>query len=319
MQVWRAWAVLIWALLVGGCVEEAEPPLRVGTNLWPGYESLYLARDLGYFDATPVRLVEYPSATEVSRALRNGAIEAAALTLDEVLAVVQYGVAVRVVLVMDSSHGGDVVLGRPEIMALKDIKGRRVGVENGALGAYVLTRALQIAGLNDADVNVVPMTVSAQEQAYRENYVDAVVTMEPVRTRLLKQGARQLFDSSQIPGEVVDVLVVRQGYLEQHPRQVKNLVSRWFAALEYRAKKPDDSDRRMSKRLAISPDEVGLSFGGLRIPGVEDNRRLLGGNPPQLLAPAERLMRILLEKKLLNRPVELFPLLTTRYLPESAP
>lgn len=317
--MWRAWAVLIWALLGSGCIEDAEPPLRIGSNVWPGYEPLYLARSLGYFDATPVRLVEYPSATEVSRALRNGAIEAAALTLDEVLAVAQYGVAVQVVLVMDASHGGDVVLGKPEILKLKDIRGRRVGVESGALGAYVLTRALQIAGLDDADITVVPVPVSSQEQAFRENRVDVVVTFEPVRTQMLKQGARQLFDSSQIPGEVVDVLAVRTEYLERHPRQVKDLVSRWFAALEYRAKNPDDSDRRMSKRLAMSPEEVTPSFSGLRIPGVEDNHRLLGNHPPQLLAPAERLMRTLLEKKLLNRPVELPPLFTARYLPENTP
>lgn len=317
--MWRAWAVLIWALLGSGCIEDAEPPLRIGSNVWPGYEPLYLARSLGYFDATPVRLVEYPSATEVSRALRNGAIEAAALTLDEVLAVAQYGVAVQVVLVMDASHGGDVVLGKPDIMELKDIRGRRVGVESSALGAYVLTQALQIAGLDDADITVVPLPVSGQEQLYRENYVDAVVTMEPMRTRLLKQGARLLFDSSQIPGEVVDVLAVRTEYLERHPRQIKDLLSRWFAALEYRAKKPDDSDRRMSRRLAISPEEVTPSFSGLRIPGVEDNRRLLGNHPPQLLAPAERLMRTLLEKKLLNRLVELPPLFTARYLPENTP
>lgn len=317
--MWRAWAVLIWALLGSGCIEDAEPPLRIGSNVWPGYEPLYLARSLGYFDATPVRLVEYPSATEVSRALRNGAIEAAALTLDEVLAVAQYGVAVQVVLVMDASHGGDVVLGKPDILELKDIRGRRVGVESSALGAYVLTRALQIAGLDDADITVVPLPVSSQEQAFRENYVDAVVTMEPMRTRLLKQGARLLFDSSQISGEVVDVLAVRQDYLERHPRQIKDLLSRWFAALEYRAKNPDDSDRRMSRWLAISPEEVTPSFSGLRILGVEDNRRLLGSHPPQLLAPAERLMRTLLEKKLLNRPVELPPLFTARYLPENTP
>lgn len=319
MQMWRAWAVLIWALLGGGCIEDAEPPLRIGSNVWPGYEPLYLARSLGYFDATPVRLVEYPSATEVSRALRNGAIEAAALTLDEVLAVAQYGVAVQVVLVMDASHGGDVVLGKPDILELKDIRGRRVGVESSALGAYVLTRALQIAGLDDADITVVPVPVSSQEQAFRENRVDVVVTFEPVRTQMLKQGARQLFDSSQIPGEVVDVLAVRTEYLERHPRQVKDLVSRWFAALEYRAKNPDDSDRRMSKRLAMSPEEATPSFSGLRIPGAEDNHRLLGNHPPQLLAPAARLMRTLLEKKLLNRPVELPPLFTARYLPENTP
>lgn len=315
--MWRGWAVLLFVLL--GCTPEPEPPLRIGTNVWPGYEPLYLARDLGYFDATPVRLVEYTSATEVSRAFRNGAIEAAALTLDEALSLLQYGVAARVVLVMDISHGADVVLARPEIKELRAIKGRRVGAESSALGGYVLTRALQFAGLSHNEITVVSVPVSEQEQAYREHRVDALVTMEPARTRLMAQGARQLFDSSQIPGEIVDVLVVRRDYIDKHPQQVKSLITKWFSSLEYMNIHPDDSSRRMTKRLAVSPAGVGLLFNGLRIPGVEENRRLLGRTPPDLLAPAQKLMQTLLKQDLLNKAVALQPLFTARYLPDSPP
>lgn len=314
-RTWRSWAVLLLTLL--GCTPEPEPPLRIGTNVWPGYEPLYLARDLGYFDATPVRLVEYTSATEVSRAFRNGAIEAAALTLDEALSLLQYGVAARVVLVMDISHGADVVLARPEIKELRAIKGRRVGAESSALGAYVLARALQIGGLSHNDVTVIAMPVSEQEQAFKDKRVDALVTFEPIRTHLLAQGARQLFDSSQIPGEIVDVLVVRQDYIDKHPQQVKSLITKWFSSLEYMNIHPDDSSRHMTKRLAVSPAEVSLLFYGLRIPGVEENRRLLGRTPPDLLAPAQKLMQTLLKQGLLNKAVTLPPLFTARYLPDS--
>lgn len=314
-RTWRGWAVLLLALL--GCTPEPEPPLRIGTNVWPGYEPLYLARDLGYFDATPVRLVEYTSATEVSRAFRNGAIEAAALTLDEALSLLQYGVAARVVLVMDISHGADVVLARPEIKELRAIKGRRIGAESSALGGYVLARALQFAGLSHNEITVVFVPVAEQEQAYREHRVDALVTMEPARTRLLAQGARQLFDSSQIPGEIVDVLVVRQDYVDKHPQQVKSLITKWFSSLEYINIHPDDSSRRMTKRLAVSPEEVSLLFNGLRIHGVEENHRLLGRTPPDLLAPAQKLMQTLLKQDLLNKAVALPPLFTARYLPDS--
>ncbi|MBI3344563.1 MAG: ABC transporter substrate-binding protein [Gammaproteobacteria bacterium] len=316
-RMWRGWAVLLFVLL--GCTPEPEPPLRIGTNVWPGYEPLYLARDLGYFDATPVRLVEYTSATEVSRAFRNGAIEAAALTLDEALSLLQYGAAARVVLVMDISHGADVVLARPEIKELRAIKGRRVGAESSALGGYVLARALQFAGLSHNEITVVSMPVSGQEQAFKDRRVDALVTMEPVRTRLLAQGARQLFDSSQIPGEIVDVLVVRQDYIDKHPQQVRRLIANWFSSLEYMKEHPNNSSQRMTKRLAVNTAEVGLLFNGLRIPGIEENRKLLGRTPPDLLAPAQKLMQTLLEQNLLDKPVALPPLFTARYLPDSPP
>ena len=57
--------VLIVLLACVGCTPDPEPILRVGTNVWPGYEPLYLARDLGYLDES-IRLVEYSS--EIGRA-----------------------------------------------------------------------------------------------------------------------------------------------------------------------------------------------------------------------------------------------------------
>jgi NitT/TauT family transport system substrate-binding protein len=91
--------------ILGSCMQTAPPPLRVGANVWPGYESLYLARDLGYYDNSSIQLVDYPSATEVSRALRNGHLEVAALTLDETLALAETNPDIRVVLVTDVSAG----------------------------------------------------------------------------------------------------------------------------------------------------------------------------------------------------------------------
>ena len=74
-------ALLVFALLAGGC--SPPPPLRVGSNQWVGYEALYLARSLGHYDPTLIKLVELPSSTEVQQALRDGLLEAGALTLDE--------------------------------------------------------------------------------------------------------------------------------------------------------------------------------------------------------------------------------------------
>ncbi len=88
----------VLALSLAGCGVEPAPPLRIGTNVWSGYEPLYLARELGYLDPRSVHLVEYPSASEVIRAFRNQAIEAAALTFDEVLLLTQDGFEPRVVL-----------------------------------------------------------------------------------------------------------------------------------------------------------------------------------------------------------------------------
>jgi NitT/TauT family transport system substrate-binding protein len=89
------------AFLLPGCDSEREPPLRIGTNVWPGYEPLYLARDLGHYNETPVNLIEFTSASSVIHALRNGMIEGATLTLDEVLTLLSDGFDLKVILAPD--------------------------------------------------------------------------------------------------------------------------------------------------------------------------------------------------------------------------
>jgi len=285
--------------LVGEVV--VAEPLAVGTNVWPGYEPLYLARNLGYYNDS-IRLVEYSSATEVLRAIRNKLIDVAALTLDEVLLLRQSGVDVRIVLVTDISNGGDVIVARPGIESLADLKGRKVGVESTALGAYVLTRALQKVGLTPADVQVVPIEVASHYMAYTDNVMDAVVTFEPVRSQLLRDGAHLVFDSSQIPGEIVDVMVVREEVLAGKEEQIQGLISGWFKALTYLSVNPNDASKRMTGRLNLSPEEVLASYEGLILPDPEGNLDMFDESQAlSLIQTAKNLTTIMIEANLLDR------------------
>ncbi|OHE56803.1 MAG: hypothetical protein A2Z47_01000 [Thermodesulfovibrio sp. RBG_19FT_COMBO_42_12] len=302
------------AIIILSCTQKPSEPLRIGTNVWPGYEPLYLARSLKYFDNTSVRLVEFPSSSEVLRAFRNNAIEGAALTLDEVLLLVQSGMDPCLILVMDISHGADVIIGKPELASLEDIKGKRVGVENSALGAYMLSRALEIVGLKINEIKIVPIESSGHERAFKEGKIDAVVTFEPFRTRLLNAGAHKLFDSSRIPGEVVDVLVVRRDYIDKNPQEVRKLLKSWFHALNYMKENSGDAAQRMTGRLRIKPDEIIASFQGLRLPDLNENRKLLGSLNPPLLKTANHLAEVMKEQNLLFKKVEVKPIFNNRLI-----
>ena len=304
--------VLLLEFVFVSCVKEAPPPLRVGTNIWPGYESLYLARNLGYYDNTSIRLVDYPSSSEIIRAYRNGDLEVAAITMDETLSLVETQPNIRVVLITDVSNGADVILGKPEIKSLKDLKGRRVGVESTALGAFVITRALEQVDLSPKDVQIVSLGVSEHERAFKQGTVDAVVTFEPVRSNLLKSGAKLLFDSTQIPGEIVDVLVVRKELLTSKLNSLKVLISGWSRALDYLKQNPQDAARRIAPRTGITPEQFLKSLKGLRIPDIQENQKLLGKTDTSLLNAVRRLSEVMKENKLLQPAVVSTPLLDER-------
>ncbi len=304
--------VLCCVVLVGmlvGCAREPEPPLRIGTNVWIGSEPLYLARDLGHINSNVVHLVEYPSASEVLRAYRNQAIDGMVISLDELFGLAADGLQPRIILAVDVSHGADVVVGRAGMRTMKDLRGQRIAVESGALGAFVLARALALNGMQTSDVHVVHLESNEQPKAFVNGLVDGAVTFDPFRTQMLRNGAVTLFDSTQIPNEIVDLLAVRSSVLEKQPKAVRSLLSGWFEAIAYLQREPQDAARRMGVRQQTSGEQFLQTLKGIRIPSREDNMRMLAGEKPGLATTGSALLALMLDAKLLRAPVKIETLL----------
>ena len=306
---------LLGILFLNGCDSIPQNVLKVGTNLWPGYESLYLAQDLGYFDNKPIKLVELPSATEVSHAFRNGALDVAALTLDEALVLMQYVPDLRVILVMDVSAGADVLLAKPTITSLAGLKGKRVGVENTAVGAILLDGALHAEKLNISDIKFQSIMVNEHESAYKNGLVDAVVTFEPHKSKLISLGAITLFDSSQIPGRIVDVLVTRQSVIEQDKEPLKTVIASHFKALEYLKQNTSDATLRIAPRLGVPSTEVMKQFEGITLPNVLENHNYLSVESSTLSAAVDKLISLMKGKKLLFKSIDPSKLINGNFLP----
>jgi len=267
---------LFSGLLFGlsGCHEEEVGALRVGTNVWPGYEPLYLARGLNYLGHR-VRLVEYASATQVMRAFRNGAIDAAALTLDESLQLIDHGQNVEVVLVMDQAPAAGSIVTHGKRASVAALKGGRVGVEGTAHEGYLLARALDQAGLSVDDVHIVPLTAEEHERAFIEGRVDAVVTVEPERGRLLELGAVPVWNSAEIPDPMPGLMVVRSEALPRYRHHLKTLLDGWFRAVRYLHEYPDDAAERMQRRLRVPLETMPGLLQTAVYPDRNENLRLL--------------------------------------------
>ena len=300
-------------LFLSGCTPPQEPQLRIGSNIWIGYEPLYLARKLGYYDNTKIKLVEMGSASDVMHAMRNGLLEGAALTLDETLTLIDDGIDLKVILVMDISNGADVVLAKPEIKSMGDLRGKSVAVEYSAVGAILLDAALQSSGLTASDIKIVACSANEHIECYKT--ADAVVTFDPVRTQLLNQGAHELFSSSQIQGQIVDVLVVTSKAIDTNPEALKQLITGYFNAREYIDMNSEVAAKLMAIRMKISAEEVLKSFEGIRLPVLEESWFLLSGEPEPLQLTVDMLSQLLLEKKLLKKPLPDKSLIDSRFLP----
>ena len=287
-------------LPLAGCVREPETALRIGTNVWIGCEPLYLARELGRLDPAAVQLVEYPSASEVHRAFRNQAIDGMVISLDELFGLAADGFDPRIILVVDVSHGADVIVGRRGMRTMQDLKGKSVAVESSALGAFVLSRALALNGMQASDVNVVHLESNEQPRAFEKGLVDGAVTFDPYRVQFLRAGAKTLFDSTQIPGEIVDLLAVRANVVEKQPKAIQAVLTGWFDAIDYMKREPNDAARRMGIRQQTTGEQFLEAEQGLHIPSREENLRMLGGATPELAVTGRRLLALMVDAKLLR-------------------
>ena len=238
------------------------------------------------------------------RAYRNGDLEAITISLDEAWSLAETMSDVRIVTIQDISNGGDAILGKPEIKNLQELKNRRVGVESTALGAFELSRALEQVSMSTKDVKIVPLLVSQDELAFKQKRIDGVVTYEPTVSKLRAIGANLLFDSRQIPGEVLDILAMRESAVTKQPDTAKALTIGWFRALDYLHKYPQDAARRIAPHEGVTPEQFLKSLPGIRIPDVQENQKILGKTDGAALEAISRLAKFMVEKKLLKKAID---------------
>ncbi len=294
---------------------DSHAPLRVGYNPWPGYAPMTLARDLGYFDEREIQIVELSSTSQAMRLFREGMLEAIGVTLDEAINMRAQGMNIVIVLAFNYSDGADALLARPGIDQVEKLKGARIAVENEAVGAYLLARFLENSPLKLTDMVLVPSRLDSHLDIYRRGEVDAIITFEPALGQIEKAGARRLFDSRNIAGEIVDVLAVRRDALRQHGLALRHLTEGHFRALQYIQTHRDEAYPRLAALIATPVEDVPAAYAGLLLLGLNENRHLLAGSEPRLCRTAQQFARIMLEQRLIERDPGLNTLCTAAYLP----
>lgn len=259
---------LILLLVLSGC-SQPPPAIRIGTILWPGYEYLHLAEHLGYFEEEGVRvqLVEFVSLTDSRRAFERGQIDAWGTTAVELLQSVEHPQRnAQAFYLLDYSNGADVILARADRLGIFDLDGRRVAAEPGTLDVVLLTVALKSYGMTLDDVELVPMPQHQIPRAFREGTIDAAVSYPPNAFEILRAGdVRRIFDSSEVPGYVIDVLAADSAFIESHAEELAAIVRAVERAQDYARVHQDAAFAVMAAREGISPEEFAEAMSGIEI------------------------------------------------------
>lgn len=170
------------------------------------------------------------------------------------------GVDTTALIIGDFSNGNDGIIlkGASDLAA---IDGRDVHLVELSVSHYLLARALDSVGMSERDIRVVNTSDADLVAAFQTADVTATVTWNPLLSEILdtNPNASLVFDSSQIPGEIIDIMMVNTDVLADNPDFGKALVGAWYEAMSILSSDtPEGIAARESMAAASGTDLAGF-------------------------------------------------------------
>ena len=139
------------------------------------------------------------------------------------------GVDSTALIVSDYSNGNDGVLIKGRGKRIADLKGQQINLVQFSVSHYLFARALESAHMSERDLKVVNTSDADISAAFATPAVHQVVTWNPMLADLkAAPNVTEVFDSSKIPGEIMDMMVVNTKTLQENPALGKALTGAWF-------------------------------------------------------------------------------------------
>jgi NitT/TauT family transport system substrate-binding protein len=185
-----------------------------------------------------IKLTQINDYVESINQYTAGMFDACVMTNMDMLTIPAAGGVDSTALILgDFSNGNDGVVLKGKGKKLEDIKGQKVNLVELSVSHYLLVRALTGAGMRERDVKIVNTSDADVVAAFSTPASTAVVTWKPQLSAVLAMPDVQLvFDSSRIPGEILDLMVVNTATLTANPKLGKALVGAWYETMAVMSK-----------------------------------------------------------------------------------
>jgi NitT/TauT family transport system substrate-binding protein len=208
-----------------------------------------------------------------------------------------------VVMVGDYSNGNDgIVLKNGSTLA--DIKGRPVNLVEASVSQYLLGRGLESAGLKMSDVKLVNTSDADIVAAFSAPSTTAVAAWNPQLTEIKKApGAKEVFNSSQIPGEIQDMLVISTDIAKQNPNVAKALAGIWYETMALMRKDDAQGKAALEAMAKLSGTDLPTYQSQLKTTYLyyDPKMALDFTNSPELVAAIDKVRKFSFESGLFGK------------------
>lgn len=255
------------ALAVALCSAASAATLKVGYSDWPGYTVLEIAKQKDWFKQAglDVDLVWFDYLPSLD-AFSANKIDAVTVVATDALVTGANGAKSKIIALLDYSDGSDMIVGKPGVESIKDLKGQKVGVEVTLVEHLLLLEALKRNGMTQSDVTLVNTATNETPQTLGSGGVAAIGAWYPISGQALKQvaGSKKLFTSADAPGLIYDVLAVNPTSLAEHRAEWEKFAAIYYKCVAYLMDPAtrEDAIRIMAAKVGAPVDEYAKNVPG---------------------------------------------------------
>lgn len=252
-------------------------PLTIGYSDWPGWVAWQVAIDKGWLKEAGIdanfQWFDYSASMD---AFAAGKIDAVTMTNGDALVTGAGGGKSVMIMLTDYSNGNDMIVAKPGIKSLKDLKGKKIGLEVGLVEHLLLLQGLKDAGMKEDDVELVNTKTNDTPQVFPS--VDAIGAWQPVSGQAMKgvPGSKPVLTSAQAPGLIYDVLAVNPASLAANKAEWAKIVKLWDKVVNYinDPKTQEDAVKIMAARSGVSPEEYKPLLKGTKLLTLAEGKKI---------------------------------------------
>lgn len=265
--------------IAGGTLQaEEKEPLTIAYSDWPGWVAWQVGIDKGWFGEAdvPVEFKWYDYVPSMD-AYVAGNVDAVSMTNGDALVTGATGKPSVGILINDYSNGNDMIVAAPGIESVKDLEGKKIGLEEGFVTHLLLLKALEANGMSPDDVEIVNTPTNETPQVLASGAVDAIAAWQPSSGQALKtvSGSKPIFSSKEVPGLIYDVLYVDPESLEKRRDDWQKVAQVWYKIVDY-IKDPANTDevlKILSSRVNVTPEEYEPFLQGTYILSLDEAKK----------------------------------------------
>ncbi|MCB1703600.1 MAG: ABC transporter substrate-binding protein [Halioglobus sp.] len=245
-------------------------PLKIGYSDWPGWVAWEIAIEKDWFAEEGVDVeFEWFDYVASMDAFAAGKLDAVGMTNGDTLVVGASGAQSIMFMVTDYSNGNDMIIASQGIESVKDLKGKKIGVEVGFVSHLLLLEALEREGLSEADVELVNVPTNETPQVLASGDVDAIVAWQPSSGQALTlvPGSKAIATSKDAPGLIYDMYVVSPASWATRKPDWEKVVKVWYRVVDflYDPETQPEAISIMAARVGLPPEQYAPFLEGTKI------------------------------------------------------